>query len=436
MKHSRHLAAACAAALAACTLAPTQAPAQHQPVAAPPVRLTLEEAGQRALSLNKELALARLNLDAKRFATAASRRDYFPKLLGNVTYFRFNEDLGRVVTAGGARGLLAPGTPLIEANVINQDAALSTVTVAQPITKLIAIHALVQINRAEEHAAAAKLDKGTRDLLSGVAQLYHGLLGAQKLAGAAQMMAGLAEQQAKAAGTPEVRVALLEARQGLLEAQTQAAELADRLCGLLDLPPGTRLELVEPPLPGAPVASEDEAAHMAAAASPEVLEASQDIAKAEAALKIARSDYLPDVAVFGTWFDQTAADYIQDNFAAVGVTASYTFVDWGKRRLVKRQRQAQIALAHQNVRVVADRVEAEARKAYRGFEKARQAVALAGDMVAARREIEALAKDPAARQAAFVARQKAELANVQAELGYRVAHAQLVAVLGPAHRPR
>ena len=68
-------------------------------------RLTLEEARQLALQNNPGLALARLNVTTKEHATAAARKDYFPKLLGNLTYFHFNENLGTVVTAAsGATG--------------------------------------------------------------------------------------------------------------------------------------------------------------------------------------------------------------------------------------------------------------------------------------------------------------------------------------------
>jgi hypothetical protein len=41
---------------------------------------------------------------------------------------------------------------------------------AQPIAKLIAVNASVQVAHADEYVALAQLDKGTRDLLSGVAQ--------------------------------------------------------------------------------------------------------------------------------------------------------------------------------------------------------------------------------------------------------------------------
>src|SRR5262245_8560011 len=88
--------------------APTsEAPA---PGAAPARRLTLEEAKQLALTDNKSLGLARLSIEEKRHAKAAVWKDYFPKFLGNVTYLRFNDDLGSVLTVPGrGLGLLPPG---------------------------------------------------------------------------------------------------------------------------------------------------------------------------------------------------------------------------------------------------------------------------------------------------------------------------------------
>ena len=53
---------------------------------------------------------------------------------------------------------------------------------ADVITKLIAVSAAVDLARADEGVAAAQLDKGTRDLLSGVAQAYYGLLAAKRKA--------------------------------------------------------------------------------------------------------------------------------------------------------------------------------------------------------------------------------------------------------------
>jgi outer membrane protein len=392
--------------------------------------LTLDEARQLALQNNTSLGLAKLSTEEKSHARAAASKDYFPKVLGNVTYFHFNDDLGSVVTVGKERrGLLDPGTRTFNVAVLQQNTTLSTVFVAQPITKLIAVHAAVQIAHADEMTAHAQLDKGTRDLLSGVTQAYQGLLGAQRIQTALELQIRLLEPLAIAKPAPELRIALVEARQGLVQVRGQVRELNEQLDDLLGLPGCTVLELVELIPAELPVHCADEAVRLALADNPDVHAAEQGIVKAEAALKVAKMDYLPDVNIVGGYANQTAASYIQDNFGYVGLTASYTFWDWGKRKDVKRQRQTTIALAHQNLTVVRGKVELEARKAFGSFEQAREAFQLAREMLDARKAAEKTAMGQALMQAKADTA-KSELEQMKAEIAYRIAHAQLAAVIG------
>jgi outer membrane protein len=422
--------AAALACLAALPCPPGLGAELPPPDAGPPVRrLTLEEARQLALSNNKSLELARLNVGEKEYATRAASRDYFPKVLGSVDWFHFDSALGQVVvTAPGVRGILAPGTVLVNTAVLNQNSTLSTVFAAQPITKLIAVNAAVKIARADEEAARAQLDKGTRDLLSGVTQAYEGLLGALRIQKALELQVKLLEELLQLKPAPELRVGLVEARQGLLQVQGQVRELTATLNSLLDLPACTVLELVDPLPPELPVHCASEAAQLALAHNPEVREAEQSVAKAEAALQVARMAYLPDVNVLGGWANQTVASYIEPNIAYFAVTGSYTFWDWGKRRELVRDRHALIAVARQNLAVVADKVQQDAWKAYNTFEQAREANRLAGEMVQARKEAEKGATGAAAVQAKAET-SKAELEAMKAEITYRVAYAQLAALV-------
>jgi outer membrane protein TolC len=408
-------------------------PAPARPDTLPPAanvrRLTLDEARQLAQQNNKELNLARLNVEEKRHATNAARKDYLPKLIGSVTYFRFNDDLGTVLTVPTGRfGLLQPGGVAKEVSVFNRDSSLSTIFVAQPITKLIAVNAATQIARADEGAAQAQLDRGTREVLSGVSQAYQGLLGAQRIAAALELQVQLLEQLTAAKPEPELQIGLLEARQALLQVRAQAHELMQTLDDLLDLPSCTVLELVDPLPPELTVRCEDEAAQLALGHSPEVREAEQSIAKADAAMKVAKMAYLPDVNVIGGYANQQVASYVQPNIGYIGVTGSYTFWEWGKKRDVKRQREMDIALAHQNVRVVVDKVQSEARKAFAAYEQAREELRLAGEMVRLRKEAEKAAAGPAAFKAKADT-SKAELEYMKAEITYRVAHAKLAGLI-------
>jgi outer membrane protein TolC len=265
-------------------------------------------------------------------------------------------------------------------------------------------------------------------LLSGVAQAYYALLGAQRIEAALALQVQMLEGLVKKTPLPALRVGLLEAQQGLVQVRGQMRELNDQLDNLLDLPPCTRLELVEPIPVEPPVRCADDAAQVALANSPEVRAAQQDVAKARAALQVARLDYVPDVLLFGGFQNQTAVQAIQPTFSFLGVTANYTFWEWGKRKNITNQRKTQIALAEQNVQVTMDKVQLEARKTYNSFEQAREAYQLAAAMVQARKEAEKTAEGPAAIQAkADTAR--AELDQMKAEIAYRVAHAQLAAII-------
>jgi outer membrane protein TolC len=391
----------------------------------------LEDAKQQALATSKGLGLANLGIQEKREATAAARTDYLPKLFGSALYFHFNDNLGQVVSVRRGRfGLLRPGTREFAVTGVNQDSLLSSITLAQPITKLIAVNAAVKIARADEEIAQAQLAKETRELLSGVAQAFYGLLAAQRIEAALRLQVGYAEQLSRVNPSPEVRVSAIEAKQALNQVHGQAGDIAEQLNNLIGFPAGTILVLEDPMPPAPPVHSAEEAASLALACNPQVQEAMATSRKAAAALQVARSEFLPDLNVFGSYFYQTSVPIIQPNFGAVGVTATYTFVDWGKRRHIKHQREFQIAQAQQNVQATIDKVVLEARQAYVSLEQASEALALANEMVRARREAEGAAKAPPDILAAKAATAKAELELLHAEANYRVAHAKLMEVIG------
>ncbi len=236
--------------------------------------LTLEDARQRALATSQGLGLANLGIHEKGEATAAARTDYLPKLIGNVTYLHFNSNLGAVDTVRTGRlGILPPGTRTITVHALNQDSSLAAITLVQPITKLISVHAAVKIAQADEQIAQAQLAKGTRELLSDVAQAFYGLQGAQRIEAALALQVGYAEQFAQTNKSPEIRVAAIEAKQALSQVRAQSAEIAEQLNSLVGLPAGTALVLEEPLPPAPPVSSADEAASRALACNPEIQEA-------------------------------------------------------------------------------------------------------------------------------------------------------------------
>jgi outer membrane protein TolC len=407
-------------------------------------RLTLDEAKARVVANSKLLGLAALNVEGKGYATRAMRASYFPQVIGTSVYFRFNDDLGHVLTTpgrtiSGPRGRPIAGIPAltIEVPVINENTEFTTIAAVQPITALLKVRQGVKAAIADEQIAQAQLDKGRRELLSGTEQLFWGLLAVGRIrTGAAAAVAG-AEMIAKAPGAPvEVRLALAEARQALQKVEAQLADLQEQMNLLLDQPPCTALELVEPPFPVSPLKCADEAVGLALAASPEVREAVQNVLKAQAGLAANKVDYLPNVAVVGGYANQTMASYIQQDIGYVGVTASYTFVDWGKRRNTIRGSQNLIALASLKVQTTEDEVRQKTLKAFRELQQTHAAIGAAQAMVQLRKEAEKKETTPAALTnpgpllAASKASLEAEIELIKANLAYRTAYVELMALLG------
>jgi outer membrane protein TolC len=442
---SAPLAALCLAGLAAPPLAAQEAAVNaavpgHAPPA--PVRLTLEEAKQRALENNKLLNLAALNAEGKAYAIKAARADYFPKVTGTALYMHFNDDLGTVLATQGRHVTGPRGTPLltfpatvINVAVFNQDTSYAVVNVLQPITDLLKVRQGVRIAVADQHIAQAEWEKGVRTLVSGVEQLYWGILAARRLrAGAVEGVRG-AELLAKTK-TLEARTALVEAKQGLEQVDKQLADLQEQLNGLLGLPLCTPLDLVEPPLPVLPYHCADEVIGLALQASPEVREAAEDIHKAQAALTAGKLDYVPSIAAVGGYMNQTAQSYVQQDIGYIGVVASYTFVDWGKRRNTICERKNLVAMATLKLQQTEDEVRQKAQKAFREVAEAEEAFKTAGQMVELRKEAEKKARtpealrDPTPLMLATKARMLAEVDFVKAELACRQAYVQLMSLVG------
>jgi outer membrane protein TolC len=223
------LTALCLAVLAAAPLAAQAPPASVLgPITGAPasLRITLEEAKERALANNKLLNLAALNIESKGFAIRAIQADFFPKITGSVMYMRFNDDLGTVLTGGGrtvrgpaGRPLLTFPTFSVNEAVLNQNSTFTNLAALQPITDLLKVRLGVKIAQADQGIAQAQLEKGIRELVSGVEQLYWGLLAARRIqVGAVAGLRG-AEMLAQTK-LLEARIALVEARQGLAADQS------------------------------------------------------------------------------------------------------------------------------------------------------------------------------------------------------------------------
>jgi outer membrane protein TolC len=405
--------------------------------ASAPLRLTLEDVKQRALANNKLLQLAAHNVQSKDFATRAVRANYFPQVIGASVYFHFDDALGNVLTTPGRKvtGPLGQRTFLnipattLDVPLFNQDSQFSTITFLQPITDLLKVRQGVKIAQADYEIADAQRAKGEREVASGVEQLFWGLLAAQRIEAGILAAAGPTAELAKT-GNLEARLALVEGQQALGQVSSQIADLREQLLILLDLPTCSAIELVEPPLPVAPVGCADEAVAQALASSPEIREAEATVGKAHAAVAAGKLDYLPSIALTGGYANNTMLTVVQQNIGYLGVVGTYTFVDWGKRRNTIRERDELVCMATLKLQQTQDDVRQKALKAFRDYQDTAAAVKLANELAGLRAEAFKAAADPAAKFKTGKDLMTSQVDAVKADLNHRIAFVKLGAILG------
>jgi outer membrane protein TolC len=145
--------------------------------------------------------------------------------------------------------------------------------------------------------------------------------------------------------------------------------------------------------------------------------------------------YMPSIAAIGGYTNQTGASYIQPNFGYVDVVGSYTFVDWGKRRNIIREREHLISMATLKLRQTQDDLRQKALRAYRDLNESYESLMLAQELVGLRKEAAANAyataeANPSSLLEASKAQATAEADCVKADLAYRQAHIELSKLIG------
>ena len=231
---------------------------------------------------------------------------------------------------------------------------------------------------ADEQIARSQAMQADRAIASGVEQLYYGLLAANRILAGAQAAAVAAERMPPAlASSMAARIAGIEAKQAIQAVSSQAAELEEQLNGLVELPLCTRLNLVEPP-PVAPcVNCAEQAIALALGCSPEVFQADQDAVKAEAGVRVAKVDWLPDVLLMGGYVNQNGINVMQNDVTYGAVTVNYPLFEGGKRIHALRQAETVQAMARQKACQVREEVRLKAQKAYREYADAQTSLQIA-----------------------------------------------------------
>jgi outer membrane protein TolC len=421
--------------------------------AAEPKKLTLPEAVQLALAQNHDLKIARLKVVENEQNKAANRADYFPKI-NNESRAEHLTDLENIDIPAGAFGFL-PNAGYVPNHAIeigqgSQNLVLSGTSATQPLTPLIRIHEANRIAASEIAASRDNLKKAENEVAVKVHEVYFGTLTARLQKQAAEQdreysRTHLRESEEDISKGNALKVAAIEDQAGLLQSEQslltidlRLSDLNTELDDLLGLPLDTPLVL-SPVEPAAfNDSSHEETLQMALAENPQIAAATEAIQQAKAGVTAAKSAYIPDVSVFARQSYQNGVPFLVHNFGTFGVTLNYDVFDFGKRRAVVREREAQLAEAQENLERVKDSVGVEIQQSLNKVERTRQMLKVATEVVNLRTEGERVAENQmhqgvvliSAERQATAATYRARADLLQAQLAHMLAQAELEQVIG------
>jgi outer membrane protein TolC len=368
--------------------------------------ITLVEAVQLALKHNHLIRIAGYSVEESQRAKDVARSAYYPKLRNDSSYLHVT-DTQFIAIAKGSLATVG-GTPVPEqTTVINQgglDLITSGTGLTQPIGELWKIRAQNDAAAADTKAARDKSQQTQNEVALAVHGIYYELLILQSHREAVEAKIRASEslsservQQVKLGAklereSIEANAEALEARQDLLTTDLQVSDLTIKLNDAIGLPLTTKLDLDA--AVGQPGTSCDRAAclKLALESHPEILEARADVEKAEAGVRVAKREYIPDFDVFARYSYSDNVPFLARNFGTFGVHIGYDLFDGGKRNAEIGEHKAQLAQAQENLARMNDEVQVRVQTSYNKLERTREMLNVSQEVVALRTEAHRVAE--------------------------------------------
>src|SRR5262245_8324850 len=397
-----------------------------QTTASPSARLiTLREAVELALQHNHVVRVARLEVEEHEHVQEAAKSAFFPSVR-NDTNATHVSDTQLIELSPGSLGNVGGALIPPQSLIVSQGGLTVTSTgfgVVQPLLQLFKINAANDVARAAVQGARGKARNTENDVALKVHQVYYRILIAEAQRKAIQARVQASEElqservqlvkygSALETDLIESRAQSLQVKQELLSNELQLADLHMDFNDVLGLPLGTAVVL--DPSIGDPAESCAREACIALAldSHPEVAEARAAVEKAEAAVRVARYDYLPDMEAYARYSIQNNAPFLASHFGTIGIHFSYDLFDGGKKRATLAVSRALLGQATENLERVRDEVELRVATAYNKLERTHEMMAVSQELVALRTESYRVVSQQLTRGAALHSQASASLAQ-------------------------
>jgi outer membrane protein TolC len=389
-------------------------------------RITLQEAVQLALKHNHDIRIAGYTVEEKRQAKEVAKSSYFPSIKNDSSFMHVTDTELIQVRAGSFGN--AGGTSIPPENAIisqgGKNFTTSGTQITQPLTSLLKIKRENDLAQAELQASRAKAQLTGNDVALAVHQVYYNILIAEAHRKATESRIKASDalqserlQQVKFGSALEQesidsRTQFLQAQQELLATDLQLSDLKLKLNDLIGLSLNTSLDLDAVAAAAQEPCRREECIATAEASHPEIIAARAEVQKAEAAVRLAKTDmWVPDVDAFARYSYADNVPFLARNFGTFGVHFGYELFDAGHKRGVVHEHQAQLSEAKENLAKLTDEVELAVQTAYNKLDRTHQMLKVSDEILALRVESDRVMQEKLSRGAAL----NSQAANTEAQ---------------------
>jgi outer membrane protein TolC len=427
--------------------------AEETKTAQPTRHMTLQEAVQLALKHNHNIRIAGYAVEEKRQAKQVAKSAYFPSIRNDSSFLHLTDSQLIEINAGSLGVAGGNQIPPVS-NVLQQggkNLTTSGTQITQPLTTLLKIKRENDVAQAELKASHEKAQLTGNDVALAVHQVYYRILIAQVHRSATEARVKASEElqserveQVKFGSILEQelidsRAQFLQAKQELLTTDLQLSDLTLKLNDLIGLPLNTALDLDTAVSGVQPPCVRQECVRAATASHPEILAARAEVEKAQAAVRLTKTDmWVPDVEAFARYSYQNNVPFLARNFGTFGIHFGFDVFDSGRKKASLHEHEAQLSEAKENLAKLTDEVELEVETAYNKLERTQQMLKVSEEVVSLRTESSRVMQQRVLQgaalnsQAANATAQQydAKALLLQSQLDFLQAHDELLHAIG------
>ena len=357
-----------------------------------PVLLTLDDAVQIAITNNRSLRIANLEVDKSKWQIAEVKTKRLPSFSGTVLGSQLLNEVSFSFPAGAFGTLPGIGPfPTDDTKITTPRQPIAYVfgQAKQPFSQLYKIHLGVQAMELDVKVTGEKARAERQSLVKDVKQAYYAVLQSESQLDAAEtnvkqyqeldrvVLQRVSQEAALQSDSLEVKAKFANENYKLVQLHNTLDSRKEYLNNLLgrDIRTEFRVERV-------PVASFEEvdlklAQSRALTQRPEIKQAELSAKQAQYDRRMAKADFIPDVGVAFNYSSNFNIDVLPRNMTSIGLELKWEPWDWGRRKAIVNQKrvtetQAQTQLSESRSRVLMD-----VNSRFRKLEESRVLIAVA-----------------------------------------------------------